>query len=370
MNAFYKPFHLKYRPQNFNNIIGQPKIISFLESAIKEKKIAFAYLFIGQHGSGKTTSARVMAKALNCTSTRLVPCNSCENCINIHLGKSFDFYEVDAAKNTGIDNIREILESIQFTPIMSQYKVCVIDEVHMLSNNAFNSLLKTLESPPIKTVFILSTTAVNKIPNTIISRCQKLYFQPIKDQDLAIAISKVVNNEKLKITNKAIINLVKIAQGSFRDALSTIESFAVENKLITTQNLNERYQSPPTVIIELLVKEILTTNLLQVLTIIHYIQLNNWNEEIVIDTMYNLLISNYLESRNHNATIGTIFCHTEEVISLLQALTNSKLKSTNNYWINIIQYVLEQKNKSIKISKIQKRQRIQTYVSSHKIHSN
>jgi DNA polymerase-3 subunit gamma/tau len=370
MNESYIPFHLKYRPQTFNNIIGQPKIISFLQSAVKENKITFAYLFIGQHGSGKTTSARVMAKAINCTSVQSVPCNMCENCINIHLGKSFDFYEIDAAKNTGIDNIREILENVQFTPIMSKYKVCVIDEVHMLSNNAFNSLLKTLESPPIKTVFILSTTAVNKIPNTIISRCQKLYFQPIKDQDLAIAISKIINNEKLKITNKAMNTLVKIAKGSLRDALSTIELFAVEKKVITAQSLNQRYLSPPIIIIELIIKALLDKNLLQLLTVIHHIQVNNWNEEIIIDTIYNLLISKYIESKKNHFKAKTIFCNTAEIISLLRALTNSKLRNSSNHWMDIIQHVLEQKNKTIKSLKIRKREKINFYVSKDKIYSN
>nr|YP_001293483.1 DNA polymerase III [Rhodomonas salina]ABO70861.1 DNA polymerase III [Rhodomonas salina]ABX10862.1 DNA polymerase III gamma and tau subunits [Rhodomonas baltica] len=370
MTQNHNPFHLKYRPQNFTNIIGQNSATNYLQLAIAAKKITFAYLFVGQHGSGKTTLARVMAKAINCTSSKNTPCNVCENCVNIHLGRSFDFYEIDAAKNTGIENIREIIEKVQYSPIMSKYKVCIIDEAHMLSINAFNSLLKTLESPPINTVFILSTTAVNKIPNTIISRCQKLYFQPIRDHDLIIGITKVVYNEKLRITNKGIENLIKITKGSFRDALNIVELFSVGEKKITAKSLSDKYLIIPIAITNLLIEKVLSLNILEVLTIIDYIQFNNWNEEDVIDSTYNQLVTRYINNKKMNSTNKSLFVNTKRLVDLLECLGESKFRNKKDFWLHITLFIIKSRNKYIYIACNKKRQKIQLHIQKNRIYSN
>nr|BDA98342.1 DNA polymerase III [Rhodomonas sp. NIES-1006] len=370
MNQNYVPFHLKYRPQNFTNIIGQSEITQYLELAIKEKKIAFAYLFTGQHGSGKTTLARITAKALNCTSKHDVPCNTCENCINIHSGASFDVYEIDAAKNTGIENIREIIDNMQFAPMISQYKVCIIDEAHMLSNSAFNSLLKTLESPPRHTIFILSTTNVKKIPNTILSRCQKLYFQPIKTQDLVIAISKVVHNEKLKITNKAMMNLITISKGSFRDALSIVELFSIGTKNITEKSISDRYFIPSTIIVETLIEKILSFNILETLIIIDYIKAHNWNPDVVGDLMYTLLVQKYINNRQLNVKKQSFFCNTRTLLTLLKILANNKSSIEKECWQDIILFVIRHQTYNTKIKTNKRKKTICKHLSRMRIRSN
>nr|BDA99081.1 DNA polymerase III [Rhodomonas sp. NIES-2332] len=364
------PFHLKYRPQHFSNIIGQNIITNYLQLAIVEKKITFAYLFVGQHGSGKTTVARIVAKAMNCTGKNSIPCNICENCINIHSGRSFDFYEIDAAKNTGIDNIREIIEQIQYSPIMSKYKICIIDEAHMLSISAFNSLLKTLESPPINTVFILSTTAVNKIPNTIISRCQKLYFQPIRDYDLIIAINKVIHNEKLEITNKAITNLISITKGSFRDALNIIELFSVGEKRITAKSLSDKYLIMPMEINYLLIDKILNLNLLEVFTIIDYIQFRHWNQTDIIDSIYNEIIQRYIHTKKFDSIHKFLFLDTEKLLILLESLAKCKFHNHNDCWLHIIIFIIKYKHTYFGSNKKLERQKIGFYVEKNRIYSN
>ena len=159
-----RPFHSKYRPNYFHDIVGQEHIVSYFKNAILTRRISFAYLFIGKHGVGKTTMSRIIAKALNCRQYHNIssydPCDKCVNCINITLGKSFDVHEINAALNTGIDSMRDLIEKIQFSSVNSSYKICIIDEAHMLSLNAFNALLKVLEAPPKNVVFILATTSL------------------------------------------------------------------------------------------------------------------------------------------------------------------------------------------------------------------
>nr|ASO75860.1 hypothetical protein [Storeatula sp. CCMP1868] len=363
MNHFYIPFHLKYRPQNFDNIIGQATVIQYIKEAIEKKRLTFSYLLIGQHGSGKTTLARIMAKALNCTNRNKRPCNNCINCTNIHFNKSFDVYEIDAAKNTGIETIRDVIDRIQFTPIMNKYKVCIIDEAHMLSNNAFNSLLKTIESPPLNTFFILSTTNVNKIPSTIISRCQKIYLRPIKNQDLALAISKITCNENIKVTNKGLLALLNATKGSFRDALNIIETFSVNNSQLTIKNLNDKYKFPSVTVLHLLIENILINNLMSSLCILHYISLKNWEKEKIATYIYDYIIQDYIGMNKLTINSKGFYFDTKFLIDFLTCLVESnRYINSDSFWFSITSLILKTNITRIKVQDNVKKKALGSYI--------
>jgi DNA polymerase III subunit gamma/tau len=215
----------KYRAQNFDQLIGQNHITKLLKNAIKTDQIAQAYLFVGSRGTGKTSTARILAKAVNCLQPGKDgnPCNECGVCKAIANGSMMDLIEIDAASNRGIDQIRELKEKIEFSPSEGKYKVYIIDEVHMLTTEAFNALLKTLEEPPAHVIFILATTDVHKLPPTILSRCQRYDFRLGTDKEIAEVISNVSKEEKIDIDEKALDLLVQNAKGSYRDALSLLD---------------------------------------------------------------------------------------------------------------------------------------------------
>lgn len=215
----------KYRAQNFDELIGQDHITKLLKNAIKTNQIAQAYLFVGSRGTGKTSTARILAKAVNCLNPNSDgnPCNECSICKAIANGSMMDLIEIDAASNRGIDQIRELKEKIEFSPTEGKYKVYIIDEVHMLTTEAFNALLKTLEEPPAHVIFILATTDVHKLPPTILSRCQRYDFRLGTNEEISKIISDVAKGEGLKINDKALNLLVQNAKGSYRDALSLLD---------------------------------------------------------------------------------------------------------------------------------------------------
>ena len=231
----------KYRPQTFDEIVGQPHITRTLKSAIASGRIAHSYLFTGTRGVGKTTVARVLAKALNCeTGPTATPCNTCRNCVEITRGSSVDVFEIDGASNTGVDDVRDLRENIKYLPQGSRHRIVIIDEVHMLSTSAFNALLKTLEEPPAHVVFMFATTEVHKIPDTILSRCQQYDFKMIGLRDIHEYLRRVVEAEKLKMNDDALVLIARKAEGSMRDALSYLDqalSFAGEG--ITTAELTD-----------------------------------------------------------------------------------------------------------------------------------
>ncbi len=238
-------FYRKYRPQNFSEIVGQNHIKTTLQNEILTEQISHAYLFTGPHGIGKTSLARIMAKSLNCIKRKkneFEPCNQCESCKNITAGKSLDLIEIDAATHTQVDKVREnIIENVRFVPHNSKYKIFIIDEVHMLSTAAFNALLKTLEEPPEYVVFILCTTEAHKLPETIISRCQRFDFKKVPVEQIAQKLGKIVNQEKINIDDK-VLNMIAWRSGGFvRDAeslLSQVVSLLANNKkLISLEDI-------------------------------------------------------------------------------------------------------------------------------------
>jgi DNA polymerase-3 subunit gamma/tau len=226
----YIVFARKYRPQAFDEVIGQSHITTTLENAIAQDRVAHAYIFAGPRGVGKTTTARIFAKALNCEKGPTAdPCNKCPSCLEIAQGSSLDILEIDGASNRGIDEIRNLRENVKFSPSKGRFKIYIIDEVHMLTMDAFNALLKTLEEPPAHVKFIFATTQAHKVPPTILSRCQRFDFKRISIKDIVDSLKAIAKKESLKVDDDVLILMAKHSDGSMRDAqvvLDQISSFA------------------------------------------------------------------------------------------------------------------------------------------------
>ena len=224
MNKEKQVLALKYRPQNFEDLIGQEVVAETIFKAIKQNKVSNAYLFTGIRGVGKTTIARILAKSLNCTEGIENQCKlKCENCDAITNSNHIDVLEIDAASKTGIDDVRELIEFSRYGPTSSKYKIFIIDEVHMLSKQAFNALLKTLEEPPEYLKFIFATTEVKKIPVTVLSRCTRFDLSRVKSDELFKFIKSVSKKENGNISDDVIKLIVRISEGSVRDALSLLD---------------------------------------------------------------------------------------------------------------------------------------------------
>jgi DNA polymerase III subunit gamma/tau len=226
----YQPLHHKYRPQRFDQLVGQEAIAATLSNALRTGRIAPAYLFCGPRGTGKTSSARILARSLNCIGSdgpTPEPCGACELCTSIAAGNALDVIEIDAASNTGVDNIRELIERSRFAPVQARWKVYVVDECHMLSTAAFNALLKTLEEPPPRVVFVLATTDPQRVLATILSRCQRFDFRRIPLQALEQHLSWIADQEQIGITPEALHVVAQRAQGGLRDAESLLDQLSL-----------------------------------------------------------------------------------------------------------------------------------------------
>lgn len=235
----------KYRPKNFSEVIGQEHIVRTLTNALKENTVSHAYLFAGPRGTGKTTIARLLAKAINCQnrkSDEFEPCNQCDSCREINQGISLDLIEIDAASNRGIDEIRELKEGIRFSPVKAKYKVFIIDECHQLSKDAANALLKTLEEPPSHAIFILATTELHKMIATILSRCQKFDFHRINLEQIKERLKAILKKEKMAFEDEALEIITQQSGGSVRDAESLLDevvSFAGRDGKIETAEVQK-----------------------------------------------------------------------------------------------------------------------------------
>ncbi len=236
----YRALYRTYRPQSFNDVKGQEHITTTLKNALISGRISHAYLFTGPRGTGKTSIAKIMAKAVNCEKAPVAnPCNECPNCVGITKGEISDVIEIDAASNNGVDEIREIRDRVKYLPSVGRYKVYIIDEVHMLSTGAFNALLKTLEEPPKHVIFILCTTEPQKVPSTIQSRCQRFDFRGINDEDISKQIREIANKESIDITDEAVIEIAALAEGGMRDALSLFDQvISYSTGTITIESVN------------------------------------------------------------------------------------------------------------------------------------
>lgn len=242
MTNRYLPLYRKYRPQSFKDLIGQENIVKALTNAINLNKISHAYLLCGPRGTGKTTTARIIAKSLNCAQgPTLEPCGECPSCKDITNSTPIDVIEIDAASNRKVEDARNILEKIQFVPVNGRFKIYIIDEVHMLTTEAFNTLLKTLEEPPENVIFILATTEPHKVLDTIISRCQRFDFRRITTEDIVARLKYISEQENIKITEDALFTIARSSAGGMRDSLALLDQISVldADKEITSDDVND-----------------------------------------------------------------------------------------------------------------------------------
>lgn len=242
MSKKYIPLYTKYRPQIFSDITGQESTVKALTNAIESGRIMHAYLFCGPRGTGKTSSARIFAKSLNCENGPTVtPCGKCPGCLDVINSTPVDVIEIDAASNRSVEDARNILEKVQYAPLHGKYKIYIIDEVHMLTTEASNTLLKTLEEPPENVIFILATTESHKVLETIVSRCQRYDFRRITTSDIVKRLTYIAKSEDIKITEEAILAVAKNAAGGMRDAVALLDQLSVlgQNRDITVEDVNE-----------------------------------------------------------------------------------------------------------------------------------
>lgn len=237
----YLVYARKYRPKTFEEMVNQKAVVQTLRNAIKNNRVAQAYIFSGMRGVGKTTAARILAKALNCKDGPIpTPCNQCEYCQEISEDRSVDVIEIDGASNTGVDDVRSLREGVQYKPIHCRYKVIIIDEIHMLSKSAFNALLKTLEEPPPSTIFIFATTEFHKVPATIVSRCQHFEFKSISNTDIINHLKSLSEQENIQISDLGLNLIAESAEGSLRDAQSLLDqAVAFSGDSIDDEDLKE-----------------------------------------------------------------------------------------------------------------------------------
>ena len=322
----------KWRPKSFSELVGQTAIRKTLVNAISQNRIAHAYLFSGPRGTGKTSTARILAKAINCKTENIedrLICNTCENCIDINSSNSLDLIEIDAASNRGIDEIRSIKDKSNYAPSKSMYKVYVLDEAHMLTKDASNALLKTLEEPPPHVVFILATTEPDKMEPTILSRCQRFDFKKIDTTDTVQKLEQIANDEKVNISESAIKRIAEISEGSLRDAESFLEQIILSNddEYIDTNQINTILGITDVKQIELLQEAILTGDINQTIQLIN----NSVSNNTSIKQLHNSLILSFRESLIKLANISNAKDQILHIAKCLKIFVNLDFSKSLNH---------------------------------------
>jgi len=334
----------KYRPQKFSEIIGQKHIVQTLSNALKNDRIGHAYLFTGPRGTGKTTMARLFAKAVNCSDRKgFEPCEKCAICKNIAEGRSLDIIEIDAASNTGVDNIRELRETINLPPTQAKYKVYIIDEVHMLSSGAFNALLKTLEEPPSHVIFILATTEIHKVPDTILSRVQRFDFARLGMENIIQKLSDIAKKEGVKVEKEALEMIAISAEGGMRNAESLLaQVITLEDKNITAKEVADILGTSDHQMIEQMAEIILTDKTSEGLTLLNQIAADGFDLDVFCKSFLNYLRQLLIVSIDQNLVKTFSFELTGEQMEKIKTLAK---KGETGKILNIINNFLEAKTK-------------------------
>ena len=341
----YQTLYRKYRPSTFDEVVGQDIIIRTIKNEIKNNKLNHAYIFSGPRGTGKTSTAKIIAKTINCENPEnLIPCNNCVNCTLYNNKQITDIIEIDAASNNGVDEIRELRNNVNLVPASGKYKIYIIDEVHMLTIGAFNALLKTLEEPPAHVIFILATTEIHKIPNTILSRCQKFDFNKISVNKIKERLQYIIKEENIDIEEEAVIEIARLADGGMRDALSILDQVvAYSDSKITVDNIHEINGTIPQYELKELIENIINKNYNDIFEVIDKYDNNGKNfvklAEEVINFYRNILLSlNAKEYLEKNISYSELYEELQNKISEHDIINNIKyfnesipeMKKSNN----------------------------------------
>ncbi len=376
MKQKYIPLYRKYRPQKLEELVGQEHIKNALKNAIELNKISHAYLFTGPRGTGKTSTARIFAKSLNCKNgPTITPCGECESCVDISNAVPMDVIEIDAASNRKVEDTQNILEKILYAPVYGKYKIYIIDEVHMLSNTAFNSLLKTLEEPPENVIFILATTEVHKVLDTIKSRCQRFDFRRITTDDIVKHLRFISDKENINITDDALFTIAKNSAGGMRDSIALLDQVSILNTEITSDDVNKLLGRISFDVLNNLADCIISSNPQNSVEILENIY-NNGNEPVQILTNFLDYLKNLLITKNCKDDITTELTQlndvqlkslkkqvqnleTHQIVALIDKCADyiKEIKLTNNprLWLEVALIDMSNLTENTKLSELQAR---------------
>ena len=363
----YQALYRKYRPKNFDEVVGQNITMKILKNAIINNKISHAYLFYGPRGTGKTSIAKILARTINCSNSKnAIPCESCSDCLYSNNLGCPDIIEIDAASNNGVDEIRDLKSKISFTPTELKYKVYIIDEVHMLSTGAFNALLKTLEEPPEHAIFVLATTELQKVPLTIISRCQTLEFKKIDDSSMKNKLQEISKKEKIDIDDSGINEIIKNSNGGLRDAIGLLEKANSYTNKIDENIIKEISGNVTDNELDKFIKLIENNQLDQILEIINDYYNNGIDLIKFGNSIITFLRDKMIESKNYDSKYSSLIINLDDTISKMQksenpkilfeiTLINSMVKKEQSIIVNntTIEQKIEQKSSNDKEVKIE-----------------
>lgn len=356
----YTALYRKYRPQNFENVVGQDVVVEVLKNSIINNKISHAYLFTGPRGTGKTSIAKIFAHAVNCENFKEDICNKCNSCIYLSTNDG-DIIEIDAASNNGVDEIRTLRENVKLMPAFCKYKIYIIDEVHMLSTGAFNALLKTLEEPPKHVIFILATTEPNKIPLTILSRCQRFDFKKISNENLISRLKYIINCENRHVSDNIIEKIAENSDGGLRDAINLLDqTLSLPDDLISDSEIDKLSGNIPKQFIDTLINILFTGDCLEFLSISELIFKNSYNYTSIIDYILIFLrdysiylsVSNYFDDE-YNNYLSKFSFKLDDITKFTKIINNlsNDLKKSNNQRMVFDIYLLELMN-SINVKQV------------------
>lgn len=333
----YKVLYRKYRPDNFDTLVGQDHIKSILKNSIINNKIAHAYIFTGPRGTGKTSTAKIFAKAINCLdSTDGISCGKCENCINA--STTPDIIEMDAASNNGVENIRDIIQNIEIAPTSGKYKIYIIDEVHMLSTSAWNAFLKTLEEPPANVIFILATTDIQKVPITVLSRCQRFDFTRIDKALIKDNLARICDIENIKFDDDALIEIAYLSDGCMRDALSILDQLSKISSYITYEEIKNNYGTVSNKEIDNLYSYILYNDIDSLISCIRSIKESGIDIKVFINKLLDSFIDKAINMKKKGLS-NNAFNQIKNIITSLNDLSLKINSSSNGFLLLELEFI-------------------------------